>query len=353
MELFVYNWIYTGYTLYGHSLDDDGKYMLLKVTDFFPSCFVEGETVKKSTVVPVKTEYKIMSSSRDISSRRPFHRMYFRNKKDMDIFARENRNSTHMDGIPQVTVFLSQIGADHVGWVRVAKRQPFKHVCAVMSDIVGVPDRLQPSEVKVMSFDIEVRSMEGMPQPHRMRDTVEMISVVTNDSTFLFHTTPGLNLTCHTVMCDDEIDMITRFFTLIESEDPTILTGYNIHGFDLHYLVSRLKLRLVEIPSISRGTYNCVDVIRVDWSSDAYGNNSYDRLVIGGRVILDMYLYFKRMKLDKYSLEFVSNKFLGEGKDDMTHETMMKAFQSGDLAALADVARYCIKDSAQIGRAHV
>lgn len=387
MELFVYNWIYTGYTLYGHCLDDEGNYRQLEVTDFLPSCFIEGDTVPSSTVVPVKVKYKRMLSSVDISSLRPFNRLYFKNKKNMDEFKTTKK---YMADIPQVTMFLSQIGADHVGWVRVAsssavnnssitanedfgntlhpvesfhsnlsgdstrqsKRQNKSFTQCRMSDIVNVPDKLPPSLVKVLSFDIEVRSMDsGMPKPHRMQDTVEMISVVTNDKTFLFHTTPGLEHTCaESIECNDEIDMITRFFTLIKSEDPTIITGYNIYGFDLHYLVSRMKLRLVEIPDISRGATESVDVIRVDWSSNAYGNNDYDRLVIGGRVILDMYLYFKRMKLDKYSLEFVSHKFIGEGKDDMPYAKMARAFDSGDLEVLAEVARYCIKDSALVYR---
>lgn len=350
MELFVYSWFYTGYTLYGHCLDDLGKYKLLKVLDYLPSCFVEGDTVPKSTVAPVKAEYKRMLSSKDVSSLRSFYRLYFQNMADLERFSKEQK--TYMADIPQVTMFLSQVEADHVGWVRIDNVRQHSTLQIKMSDITGIPDKIPPNNVDILSFDIEVRSMDsGMPQPHRILDTVEMISVVTNSRTFILHSTSGLQLDNVTsIECQDEMDLITKFFTLINSENPTIITGYNIYGFDLHYLVSRLKLRLAEIPNIARGIKDSVNVIRVDWSSDAYGHNSYDRLVIGGRVIIDMYLYFKRMKLDKYSLEFVSNKFLNEGKNDMPYKEMAAAFKSGDLEALVQVAKYCIKDSVLVMR---
>ena len=66
---------------------------------------------------------------------------------------------------------------------------------------------------------------------------------------------------------------------------------------------------------------------------------TYNRLVIGGRLIVDMYLYFKRMKLDKYSLDFISNKFLGEGKNDMPHGQMTEAFFSQGYRC----ATYCCR----------
>ena len=69
-------------------------------------------------------------------------------------------------------------------------------------------------------------------------------------------------------------DLIIKFFELIKHEDPTIITGFNIYGFDLHYLVSRLQLRLTEIPDVSRGIAGNINLIKVDWASDAYGHNN-------------------------------------------------------------------------------
>ena len=195
-----------------------------------------------------------------------------------------------------------------------------------------------------------------MPLPYKIDDTIEMISVVLfeNDvdnssrrKTYIMHAYhQNMNIDgVVDIMCNDEADLIIKFFELIKQEDPTIITGFNIYGFDLHYLVSRLQLRLIEIPDVSRGIAGNINLIKVDWTSDAYGHNNFNRLVIGGRLIVDMYLYFKRMKLDKYSLDFISNKFLGKGKNDMPHGQMTEAFFSRDIDALRIVAKYCVQDS--------
>lgn len=354
MDLFVYTWVYNGYTIYGHSLDNDGNYVCIRVTDFFPSCYIEGDTVPRSAVIPRAAEFKRMLSSRNISSLYPFYRLYFDNAFDLTSFSREHNYKCYMADIPQVATFLSQINADHVGWVKITSQ--LSPTCADakvrMKDITSATDRIPPCTPRVMAFDIEVRSSDsGMPQPHRIKDTVEMISVVMFGAnkpveTLIMHMfEPFFIDGVEDITFKSEMELIVGFFNLMKEKDPTVVTGFNIYGFDMHYLVSRLKLRLVEIPPAHRGTSGTVDVIRVDWSSDAYGHNSYDRLVIGGRVIVDMYLYFKRMKLDKYSLDFVSAKFIGEGKNDMPYKEMADAFLSEDHAALRKVAQYCVQDS--------
>jgi DNA polymerase delta subunit 1 len=359
IELFVYSWFYTGFNVYGHCLDGNGKYVLLTVRGFYPSCYVEGETVPVCSVVPLRAEYSRMATSRNVSSLSPFYRLFFENSKQMDAFLSEARVKRYMADIPQITIFLSNIGADHVGWVKVP------NVSCRPDDVVPLPDKIPYSGPRVLAFDIEVKSSDlGMPQPHRIEDTVEMISVVVFNNGFgnktskkyILHTldrpleleaTPsaGLGTKAKDLMYENESELIMGFFRMLEQEDAAVITGFNIFGFDIHYLVSRLRLRLLEIPDVSRGLKNSVNIIKVDWASDAYGHNQFDRLVIGGRLMIDMFLYFKRMKLDRYSLDFVSNKFLGNGKKDMPYEKMRNAFYSKDHDVLREVAKYCIQDS--------
>lgn len=367
-EYFVYNWFYTGYTVYGHCLDIEGNYHLITVHGFYPSCYVEnknGDTFSQGmceSVNPVKVEYKKMRSSRDISAIMPYYQLYFENTKQMETFvseARKNYIKVHMaeESIPQIAVFLSQRNLSYVGWIRTkssgVRVRPNERVKS--EDIFPSNNIVPYNYPTVMSFDIEVKSSgSGMPQPCKIDDTVEMISVVlfendvySSSRSFIMHAyDQNMNIDgVADIMCNDEADLIIKFFELIKQEDPTIITGFNIYGFDLHYLVSRLQLRLTEIPDVSRGILGNINLIKVDWTSDAYGHNNFNRLVIGGRLIVDMYLYFKRMKLDKYSLDFISNKFLGEGKNDMPHGQMTEAFFSRDMDALRTVAEYCVQDS--------
>ena len=368
VELFVYSWFYTGFNIYGHCLDESGEYVLLTVRGFHPFCYVEGEKVPACSVVPLKAEYKRMATSRNVSSLSPFYKLYFENSKQMDAFLSEARVKRYMADIPQVAVFLSNVGADHVGWVKVP------HVSCRPEDIAPLPDKIPYSSPRVLVFDIEVKSSDlGMPQPHRIDDTVEMISVVVfnngsgnkTSEKYILHTLDKpLELEAtEDLMYKNETELIIGFFRILERENATVITGFNIFGFDIHYLVSRLRLRLIEIPDVSRVLKNSafalspalrvgtrvktagVSIIKVDWASDAYGHNQFDILVIGGRLMIDMFLYFKRMKLDRYSLDFVSKKFLGDGKKDMPYEKMRDAFYSKDHDVLKEVAKYCIQDS--------
>ena len=418
VEYFVYNWFYTGNTVYGHCLDIDGHYHLITVHGFYPSCYVSSGDTSFSTVNPVNAEYKEMRSSRDISAVMPYYKLYFENTKQMKTFvseAKQNYIKVHMaeDSIPQIAVFLSQRNLSYVGWCRLPHTHTHNSSCVSTTGVVGhthtkydirqltttpttsntpsvcvtpadshnirqqvtrsvgvrsdVVSKLSAEDIfpsnnivpynypTVMAFDIEVKcSALGMPQPHKIEDTVEMISVVlfendidSSSRSFIMHAyDQNMNIDgVADIMCNDEADLIIQFFELIKQKDPTIITGFNIYGFDLHYLVCRLQLRLTEIPDVSRGIAGNINLIKVDWTSDAYGHNNFNRLVIGGRLIVDMYLYFKRMKLDKYSLDFISNKFIGESKNDMPHGQMTDAFLSRDIEALRIVAKYCVQDS--------
>lgn len=354
VELFVYNWFYTGYTVYGHCLNKNGNYKLLVVNGFKPSCYVSsGSKLPESEKVSnFKAVCKRMVTSTDISTLQEFYQVFFDNTDDMHAFTSEQRyrSRVYMADIPQINIFLAQINADHVGWVRVNSQK-----VESPEAVTFIKDMNPYVNPRVMVFDIEVFSQDsGMPRPYRITDKIEMISVVVYNTgnikdikVYILHKCESCLFVpeANEVICKDEEELIMKFFDIMKQEDPTIITGFNIYGFDIKYLISRLQLRLIKIPDVSRGLKNSIDVIKIDWTSDAYGHNKYDRLVIGGRVILDMYLYFRRMKLDRYSLDYVSKKFVGEGKHDMPTAEMMDAFRLQDKKTLAKVATYCIQDS--------
>ena len=92
MELFVYDWFYTGYTVYGHCLDGNGKYALLKVRDFRPSCYVDGERIVRSDVIPIQRIEKMMVTSRNIARSVSFEQVFFSNAAEMRAFVSDVRN---------------------------------------------------------------------------------------------------------------------------------------------------------------------------------------------------------------------------------------------------------------------
>ena len=277
-----------------------------------------------------------------MSTEQHFYELYFSTVRDMRTFCNEHRGKCYMDDISQITMFLSVCGLDHVGWVDVPNEDVhWDDIVSISRDPYATP--------AIMVFDIEVKSSDlTMPKAYRLQDEIEMISVISrrgNDSrVFLLHKAT-VNLDCdREIRCDSELELIDTFFALIKTEDPDIITGYNIYGFDFDYIVSRKQLWLKSIPDVSRASQG-VEVIKIDWASNAYGSNKYNRLIINGRLIIDMFLYFKRMKLERYSLDFVSKHFLGEGKASMGFERLNGALHSQERDGLREVAQYCIRDS--------
>jgi len=369
MELFVYFWEYKYSSIYAHSLDDKGKYILLRIQNYMPSCYVEGEVFPGNKIIPAKIERVNMATSLDVCNKRAYHRTWFKNYKNMEDFAK-NSKKCFMHEIPIITMFLSFHNLDTVGWVKLKnftidingiyslhwdREDASENICANA-------EKAPYSTPKVMAFDIEVLSSDtSMPKAYRPLDAIEMISVICGTKSYLLHKcikqlgekdptfTPKIILTNRTrqgeIMCANELELIRKFFEIIGSENPDVITGYNIYGFDFNYIVERLQRMLKTMPNVGRGIDTKVNIIPVEWESSAYGANKYNKIIINGRVILDMYQYFKRTKLDKYSLEFVAQKFLGEGKADMTTEKMMQAIVSQDHENLKKVADYCMRDS--------
>ena len=391
MEFFVYSWEYKYGIVCAHSLDNDGRYTLLRVHNYMPSCYVEGDRFPSSNIIPVKIERASMATSLDVCNMRTYHQAWFKSYKSMEDFTKQNKHRCFMHEIPTITMFLSFSGLDTVGWVKL-DNYTIDGTGAVSVDCANIrarADKAPYSAPKVMAFDIEVSSSDmSMPKAYRASDAVEMISMICGERSYLLHkcfskcasfaqkenvplfplfplfthklsqekTKAGLTVPVGSlcklgidlgeeILCANELELIRKFFQIIGSEDPDVITGYNIYGFDFNYIVERLQRVLETIPDVGRGVNKQVEIIPVEWESSAYGANKYNKIVINGRIILDMYLYFRRTKLDKYSLDFVAHKFLGEGKASMTHERMMDAITSQDHAGLKDVADYCMRDS--------
>jgi DNA polymerase delta subunit 1 len=81
-------------------------------------------------------------------------------------------------------------------------------------------------------------------------------------------------------------------------------------------------------------------------ASNALGSNDLKMVPMLGRYVFDMFQDIKREhKLESYSLNAVSKKFLDDQKIDMPVKEMFSRFRDGDPVLLGEVADYCIKDT--------
>lgn len=305
------------------------------------------------------SEEVYMPTSRDLTISQTMSKVTFRDYITMEsITSRIWRGHWYMNELDCIPMFTAKYGLDYSGWVELAdSNHDSTHYKVYPRDIqpVSSDESVYPT---ILVFDIECMSGSGsgMPKSFKQSDRIEMISLIftrykseTQQEYLLVIVEPGEEplpgVKAEQVPCSSELDLIQKFFKLVNELDPDIVTGYNIYGFDFRYIMDRLRFYLTPLPNLSKNKHGQTRIKFIDWESSAYGFNTYEKVEMEGRIVIDLMLYFRRFKLEKYSLDYVSEEFLGTGKDDVPYGYMWKAFESRDLEMIGKVANYCVKDS--------
>lgn len=213
----------------------------------------------------------------------------------------------------------------------------------------------------LLSFDIETykpSTRRGMPDPDEADNCIFFISMIfqrlnttirerysvvlgqIDENTLPFGTT--------VIEARTEKILLQKFFELIQEKTPDIIIAYNSHSWDWKYINVRMNLHKLKWQH-DLGTYkkDKVSVKDIIWDSSSFGSNIIIYPKINGIIIFDVFRYFKitRPTLQRHSLEFVSQMFLGRGKFPVSQDMMVRAFESKSIGAMSEVARYNLEDS--------
>tara|TARA_B100000073_G_scaffold336201_1_gene330717 strand:- start:11746 stop:14493 length:2748 start_codon:yes stop_codon:yes gene_type:complete len=219
-------------------------------------------------------------------------------------------------------------------------------------------DKPETAPFVVASLDIECNSSTGkFPDADIPGDCCFQIAVslcyfgtdVPYDKTcFCYKKTDPELKDCSILSYDSEKSMLEAFSNYLLKMDVDIITGWNIFGFDMNYIMTRAKnvgcsSSFYEMSKLRN--HKCEMKIK-KLSSSALGDNELKLLPIPGRFIFDMFHEVKKgYKLDSYKLDNVSKLYLGDQKIDMPAREMFARFKEGDPIKLREVAEYCIKDT--------
>jgi DNA polymerase elongation subunit (family B) len=152
--------------------------------------------------------------------------------------------------------------------------------------------------------------------------------------------------------CETEKDLLIKWAELIQNEDPDIIIGYNIFGFDYEFMYRRaqetycvdefLKLSRIkgEVCGKQKMDGDDDDVLRpkkiqtvIENTKVVLASGEYDLRYykMPGRLQIDMYTYFRRdFNLSSYKLDDVAGEFIS---DDITSvETSFD--ESGEITYL-------------------
>ncbi len=211
---------------------------------------------------------------------------------------------------------------------------------------------------RILAFDIETYTdnHKSMPNSLNSKHVSNIISCIYYEigkpetrKKYVFVLGDSLPVEGAEVVClESEVKMIDAFSELIVKLDPEIISGYNIFAYDYPYLDNRLKTKMRDWIPMGRIIDKPTEVSTMKWKSGAYGYNIINILQMDGRISIDMLPIVKRdYKLDKYSLDFVSNHFIGRTKHDVKPVDMFLAYEH-QMFVNEQIRKYFIENGIQV-----
>jgi DNA polymerase elongation subunit (family B) len=122
---------------------------------------------------------------------------------------------------------------------------------------------------------------------------------------------------------EEESDLLLKWAELIQQENPDIIIGYNIFGFDYEFMFRRAQethctmefLKLSRKPDEICAKYNHDKELELDNTKLKIASGEYDLrfLKMTGRLQIDMYAYFRRdFNLSSYKLDDVAGQYISD-----------------------------------------
>ena len=273
----------------------------------------------------------------------------------------QKRMRVYEANIDPMLRFMHRTGISSTGWIDTGNNciKSYNTLCTI--DLfcqdwktLRPVDRDDIAPLRISSFDIECFSADGsFPAPEKPDNVVFQIAITTKT----FGKSDWLDRTClclkqtdsyDAVSFDTEKELLEAFAKHLQTIDPDILTGWNIFGFDLEYLYKRMSIAGCSPESYVWGRYKDrpVELVTKNLTSGALGSNMLKMVPMTGRYTFDLFHDVKREhKLESYSLNAVSKRFLDDQKNDMPVKEIFSRYAEGDPKRLGEVADYCMKDT--------
>ena len=188
-------------------------------------------------------------------------------------------------------------------------------------------------EVKINEFN-RLMILSNFPE-------IEGDKVTFIGSTFMSYgeTTPYFNHCIVLNTCEEPVDdsiaietyktekeVLLAWAELIQEEDPDIIIGYNIFGFDYQFMFHRAEENncLADFLKLSRNTGEICTSLKFGDDKNTYrleettiniasGTHELKYIKMNGRLQIDMYNYLRRGEnLTSYKLDYVSGYFIGD-----------------------------------------
>jgi DNA polymerase elongation subunit (family B) len=173
--------------------------------------------------------------------------------------------------------------------------------------------------LKIFYLDIETYAIDHFSTPENATDPINLITIYDSLSKKFYtwgcknYSTLEENIVYF--KCKDERDLLKSFVSFWKNDPPDLVTGWNVHGYDIPYIMNRLT-------NVFNEDYQkkLSPIERVRYKENVAINKlgrSINRWFIGGISILDYMELYETLcggKRESMSLNYISEYELGESK---------------------------------------
>jgi DNA polymerase I len=341
--------------LYGR--DVSGNSVCCSVPDFEPYFYAKA--------LPETSGILIEKFKENIKKIEPVQRFepigYFKNKtsmlkitlfdpKGVPIIRNEVKNM--VDDVYETDIlfrnrYMVDNGLGGMGWAK-AEPEVRSIDTGVLAGIKVTSSKVEPLDILInaplryLAFDIECLPLNGaMPSPET--SPIILISLAFEPDfkgkKTLVLVGKQTNIQGNVESCGSEEAMLLRFFEIIREYDPDILAGYNSNGFDIPYIVDRIKV-------LNKKGARIEHVAGRDEKPLYYRKiGNMTRISVMGRITVDVLPLLRReFSLKQYTLRNAAKELLGLEKLDIPF-LEMETYWKDEGEKLSKFVEYARRDS--------
>jgi DNA polymerase elongation subunit (family B) len=171
--------------------------------------------------------------------------------------------------------------------------------------------------IKMFSIDIETATENGFPNVSEANEEVLLITIKDNHHKQIvtFGSRPYMTdrKDVKYMQCTDESNLLKTFVVFWSNNYPDVVTGWNINGFDIPYLVNRIRLVLGDEYVKRLSPWGIVNDKKA-YVGGGTTINSYSFVGISVLDYLDLYKKFTYTNQESYKLDYIASVELGKKK---------------------------------------
>ena len=171
--------------------------------------------------------------------------------------------------------------------------------------------------IKLFSIDIETATENGFPNISEANEEVLLITIKDNHHKQIvtFGSRPYMTdrKDVKYMFCKDEADLLKTFVVFWSNNYPDVVTGWNINGFDIPYLVNRIRLVIGDEYVKRMSPWGIVN----DKKAYVGGGTSIQSYTFVGISVLDymdLYKKFTYTNQESYALNYIASVELNKKK---------------------------------------